>query len=204
MLAVAAPAAAAAPVPPPAEGGPARRKRLSAGWIAFIVVDVVLIVMAAAFAVQVLSSPPPTTGDLTAGPSEAASTPSASASEEPPAEDAQLAAFASPSGNITCSMNENTVTCGIAELGQQPAPVEGCEGTTGYVVTIDGEGKVALPCVAPADQPKAASGGSDVLDYGESRTEGDFTCTSADTGMSCQHDPSGRGFSIARAGIGTS
>lgn len=197
----AAPAAAAGV--PPEE--PRRRRRLSAGWIVFIVVDVVLIVMALAFAVQVLSSSP---GDDTAGGTVpgASSTPTAPAtpSEEEPAEGAQLAAFASPSGNITCTMFENAATCGIAELDQQPAPVEGCSGTTGYMVTVDGEGQVSLPCVATKDQPKAAGKGADVLAYGDSRTEGDFTCTSDETGMSCKHDPSGRGFSIARAGIRTS
>lgn len=42
----------------------------------------------------------------------------------------------------------------------------------------------------------------DELAYGESVTEGDFTCTSEQDGMYCRHDPSGNGFSLARAGIG--
>ncbi|MCA5893327.1 hypothetical protein LEP48_08145 [Isoptericola sp. NEAU-Y5] len=192
--------AAPAPVPAPPGGRPPARKRLSAGWIAFIVVDVVLIVMAVAFAVQIFSSSTEKPDDLVvAEPTGAAS----AEASEPPVEAETLARFAAPSKNISCTITTLDASCGIAELNQQPAPVDECEGTKGYVVTVDGEGEVDLPCVAASDQPKAASGDLDTLDYGKSITEGDFTCTSEKTGMSCRHDPTGQGFSLARAGIGT-
>jgi hypothetical protein len=123
--------------------------------------------------------------------------------EEDQASDAEvLAEFASPSRNITCQITSAGASCGIAQLNQQPAPVEGCDGTTGYVVALDAEGQVSLPCVPASEQPKKAAKRMAVLEYGDSITEGDFTCSSADTGMSCTYDPSGRGFSLARAGIG--
>ncbi|MEN5073052.1 hypothetical protein ABE437_04475 [Isoptericola cucumis] len=190
----------AAAVPPPPE--PPRKRRLSAGWIAFIAVDVVLLVMAVAFAVQIFTSSSPQ-APAESAPPEAAASPTEEATEEPPPEREELARFASPSANITCTMYADGVSCGIAELDQQPAPVEGCAGTTGYVVTVDGEGQVALPCVPADEQPTAAGGDLDVVEYGETVTEGDFTCTSEQTGMSCTHDPTGKGFSLARAGIGT-
>jgi len=192
---------AAAPPPPPPERRP---RRLSAGWIAFIAVDVVLIAMAAVFAVQIFNSSSPTA--TKAGGDTVATTPAPSASEEPaePMQGEVLARFAAPSKNITCSVYADGVSCGIAQLNQQPAPTEGCEGTRGYVVTVDAEGTVDQPCVPASEQPKAAGGDVDVLEYGDSITEGDFTCASDETGMSCTHDPTGKGFSLARAGIGTS
>ncbi|MCZ2261909.1 hypothetical protein [Isoptericola sp. QY 916] len=196
-----APAAVGAPPPPPA--APRRRRRLSAGWIAFIAVDVVLIVTMVVLAVQMFGAPSPTAPQAGGAPV-ASQEPSASASEEAPMQGEVLARFAAPSKNITCSIYDDGVSCGIAQLNQQPAPMEGCDGTTGYVVTVDGEGKVAQPCVPKDQQPKAAGDDADVLEYGDSITEGDYTCTSEDTGMSCTHDPTGNGFSLARAGIGTS
>jgi len=190
---------APAPVAAAPAGEPAPRRRLSAGWIAFIVVDVVLIVMAVAFAVQIFTSSSPEPGDVAAG-----GAPSATASSEAPAAPETLARFAAPSKNITCTITTETATCGIAELNQQPAPVDECDGTKGYVVSVDAQGEIALPCVPPSEQPKRAGKKIDVLDYGKSVTEGDFTCTSAESGMSCRYDPSGQGFSIARAGVGTS
>jgi hypothetical protein len=197
----AGPGAVGAPPPPP--GPSRRRRRLSAGWIAFIAVDAVLIITMVVLAVQIFGSPSPTASD-TGGTPVASQEPSPSASEEAPMQGEVLAHFAAPSQNITCSVYADGASCGIAQLNQQPAPTEGCDGTTGYVVTVDGEGQVAQPCVPADEQPEAAGDDVDVLDYGDSITEGDYTCTSEETGMSCTHDPTGKGFSLARAGIGTS
>ncbi|WP_139820981.1 hypothetical protein [Krasilnikoviella flava] len=198
-----APAGYAAPAAAPPPAPPRRRRRLSAGWIAFIAVDVVLIAMAVVFAVQIFSSSSPDAPAADAG-TVASPTPSASASAQEPMQGEVLAHFAAPSKNIACSIYADGASCGIAQLNQQPAPTEGCDGTTGYAVTVDAEGTVAQPCVPANEQPEAAGDDVDVLDYGDSITEGDYTCTSEETGMSCTHDPTGKGFSLARAGIGTS
>lgn len=205
-----APAAQPAPAAGP-DGGDRRRRRgrLTAGWIAFIAVDAVLLVVAVVFAVQVLGGGSASTEEP--GPGAGAEAPADQdpgeqdgAGDDPSQAPAEvLAQFASPSRNITCEITTAGASCGIAELDQQPAPVEGCDGTTGYVVALDGDGRVSLPCVPPSEQPEKASEGADVLEYGESITEGDYTCSSAESGMSCTYDPSGRGFSLARAGIGT-
>ncbi len=222
-------AAGAAPVPAAAHPGPAgaaggtaggrgggkdgrtRRGGLTPGWIAFIAVDALLLVVAVVFAFQIFGGGSPRMDE--AGPGagaqagQEAGDQGEDAAGDEQADDAAdaevLARFASPSRNITCQITSAGASCGIAELDQQPAPVEGCDGTTGYVVALDGEGQVSLPCVPSSEQPKKAPGSADVLEYGESVTEGDYTCSSAETGMSCTYDPSGRGFSLARAGIGT-
>jgi len=198
------PAYGGTPAPPPPPGGGKRRRRLTPGWIAFIAVDALLIVAAVIFAVQIFGAPPVRNADTAEGPGTQATAQATEPAPEKTEKPKPLAQFASPSRNITCSIFDDAVTCGIAELDQQPAPVENCSGTTGYVVTIAGaDGKVAVPCVEARDKPKTAGKKMDVLDYGESVTQGDFTCTSAESGMQCRHDPSGSGFSLARAGIGT-
>ncbi|WP_345293396.1 hypothetical protein [Isoptericola chiayiensis] len=200
--------------PPPTTQSPAvgdddRRRRLTPGWIAFILLDVVLVVVMVVLAFDLLGGPDDSgEQDPVAGASQDAGTDTSGedGTGDEAAQDAageQVAEFASPSRNITCQVYENEVSCGLAELDQQPAPVEGCDGTTGYVVTLDSEGKVALPCVAKGDKPKTAPKKTSQLAYGDSRTDGDFTCTSEQDGMYCEHDPTGNGFSLARAGVGT-
>ena len=143
--------------------------------------------------------------------------------------------FASESRNITCEVTDVSATCVIAQLGTQPAPVDGCDGTVGYLslrlvcrcrryrgwccrwapgrVSVGGAGGAPLalaadgsgdqPCVPAAEQPQPAPGDTAILDYGTSKTVGPFTCDSAETGMTCRDDATGKGFTIARAGIRT-
>ncbi len=211
-----APAADPAPEPRPAGGGsgssrPASRSgsaggsgggggvgRLSPGWIAFIVVDALLVIGAIVFAISLAGGGE----DEPAAP--VASSPSATATEETEEatpEPTVTETFASESRNITCEVTDVSATCVIAQLGTQPAAVSGCEGTVGYKVVLDADGSVEQPCVPTAEQPQAAAGGVEVLAYGQSRTIGPFTCESAETGMTCRDDATGKGFTIARAGI---
>lgn len=107
-------------------------------------------------------------------------------------------AFVLPSRNIWCSMSEDSVTCTIGEYSYEPpATPEDCEGSVGAVLTVTAEEGAAMPCVAerparPQDAP--------VLEYGEASTVGEMTCHSSRNGATCRHNPSGEGFSVARAG----
>src|SRR5690606_12017354 len=155
--------------------------------------------------------------------------------------------------NITCEVTDVSATCVIAQLGTQPAPVDGCDGTVGYKVVLGADGSVEQPCVPAAEQPQPAPGDTAILDYGTSKTVGPFTCggtaatravraadgtveqpcvpaaeqprpapgdtailddgtsktvgpftcDSAETGMTCRETATGKGFTIARAGIRT-
>ncbi|WP_277212494.1 hypothetical protein [Isoptericola croceus] len=205
--------ASAAPPPGtaqnPAAPAPSRRTRLTPGWIAFIAVDAILIIVAIGFAFNALRGADAPAVDAGTDPDAVASQDAQGDADEGDADvdvadpGASVAQFAAPSRNISCEIFENQVSCAIAELNQQPAPVEDCDGTTGYVVTLDEEGTVALPCVPGSDKPKKAPKKRDQVAYGDSVTEGDFTCSSRQDGMYCQHDPTGKGFSLARAGVGT-
>jgi hypothetical protein len=179
------------------------RKKLSPGWIAFIALDVLLVIAAIVFAVNLLGSP-----DTSA--SGGAESPAAEQSAEPEAEEgletdggADVATFAAPSLNITCTISADAATCGIAELDQKPAPDASCGGASGFVAKVDPTGNVTQPCVGKKDQPKKAGGDVEILKYEATKKAHGFTCTSAQTGMTCVADASGSGFSIARAGIGS-
>ncbi|WP_284294808.1 hypothetical protein [Luteimicrobium album] len=110
--------------------------------------------------------------------------------------------FASPSRNISCTVTASEATCGIASLAKKPTPVEGCDGTVGYVAKVAADGTVTTPCVPRGGKPKAAAKSVHVLDYGESVTVGKLACTSSETGVRCLDKSTGKGFTIARAGIG--
>jgi hypothetical protein len=109
--------------------------------------------------------------------------------------------FAAPSRNIACTMTASEARCTIAQLSAKPAPVDGCDGTVGYVVKVGADGTVETPCIARKDQPHKASPKLETLAYGKSVTMGRLTCTSSETGVECRAKGTGKGFSIARAGV---
>ncbi|QAY70467.1 hypothetical protein [Xylanimonas protaetiae] len=194
-----APAPAEAPYAGSAPEAPARRKP-TPGMVALTAFVAVLLVGAGVLAVNLFRGGQP--ADEADGPTAVSRS---TTSPEPSAAPAQvLAEFASPTGNIVCQITTDAATCSIATLNQQPAPVEGCDGTVGYRVTMAAEtGEVTLPCVPADQQPQPAAPGAQVLAYDQTITQGTFTCTSANTGMSCKDDQTGKGFSIKKAGIGT-
>jgi hypothetical protein len=132
------------------------------------------------------------TGSST-GPSASTGTPSA----ETPATGQALEAFASPSGNIACTMSGDGVRCTIASITFTPPVDDACTGTIGHEVVLDASG-VQVPCVdGPA--PGVAADTVPVLDYGLTSSVGGYTCTSATDGVTCVQDASGTGFRLARA-----
>jgi len=160
----------------------------------FVIVDAVLVVLLLILAIGYLNrgggdddgSAQTTTG------ASAASTPSASSS----ATSNEPVAFASPTGNIACTMSVDGVTCTIASYTYAPPVVAGCTEVTGHVIGLSADG-VAFQCVSgPA--PAVAGDDVPVLDYGLTTSVGDYTCRSATDGVQCT-DASGTGFQLARA-----
>ena len=108
--------------------------------------------------------------------------------------------FASPSGNIVCSIAEDAASCSIAVLSDEGlVEDETCDGTVGHVVRVTAEGGAERPCVE-GDPPGEAPAATPVLDYEDSTAAFGYTCTSSRSGIICRHDETGHGFSIARAG----
>ncbi|KRD41533.1 hypothetical protein ASE38_18315 [Cellulomonas sp. Root930] len=160
----------------------------------FVIVDVVLVVLVIVLAIVFFSGGRgggDTSDDGSPG-ATASSTPSDSSS----ATSAEPLAFASPTGNIACTMSVDGVTCTIASYTYAPPVVAGCTEVTGHVLVLNADG-VAFSCV---DGPPPAVAGDDVpvLEYGSSTSVGDYTCRSATDGVQCI-DASGAGFQLARA-----
>lgn len=202
------------PPGPPGPGGTAARRRMSPGLLAFLIVDVILVIAVVIAAIVILggdddtsSARPSTTTTAPASPTDDAdpSEPAEPTTEpgeettspEGPTDEPTL--FASPSGNISCSISAEGARCGIAQLASKPAAIDSCDGTVGYVYVVTESG-VEVPCVDKGDRPKKAEGGTTVLDYGEEATGFGYTCESAEDGVTCRYDETGRGFQLARAG----
>jgi hypothetical protein len=180
----------------------AGRRGLGPGMTVFLVVDV-LLVLAVAVALAAYFSGggrPGGAADPSAsvGASAPGSTPTATPDGEP-TDASGPGTFALPSGNISCEITDDAATCTIADSAAEPATQEGCAGVVGPIVTVSAEG-ASTPCVQGA-LPGPAAPGTPVLEYGQSTTVGDFTCTSSTSGVTCHHDPSRAGFTLARAGF---
>jgi hypothetical protein len=172
----------------------AGRRGLGRGMTVFLVVDV-LLVLAVAVALAAFFSGGERPGSDADGAPSGGSSPTAT----PDGTDAAgPGTFALPSGNISCEITDDAATCTIADTDAEPVTEEGCAGVVGPVVTVTADGASAT-CVQGA-LPGPAAPGTPVLEYGESTTVGDFTCTSSTTGVTCRHDPSEAGFTLARAG----
>ncbi|WP_182113494.1 MULTISPECIES: hypothetical protein [unclassified Actinotalea] len=183
----------------PAAGG--ARRGLGPGLTTFVVVDVILVVT---FFILLAMSGGGGGGEPVAEPEpspasvEPETTPEASAPEEP--EDVEaLPAFTLPSGNIWCSMTDTSATCTIFSF-TYPAPdlPEGCTGTAGNVLEVVVGQDPRFACVEGS--PPSPPEGTPMLDYGQGSTIGEMTCLSSRNGVFCRHNPTGDGFSLARAG----
>jgi hypothetical protein len=182
------------------------RPQLSPAMRVFVAVDVVLVL--ALVAVFLLTRPG---GDEDAGRPVASTAAPASSSasgeggepEEPEqstsGEEGEPVLFASPSGNITCTITPEEASCAIATVAEGAlVEDESCGGTVGHLVRVTAEG-AERPCV-PGDPPGTAPEGTPVLEYDETTSAFGFTCTSSRSGVICRHDGTGHGFSVARAG----
>ena len=185
----------------PAAAAAARRRGLGRGLTVFLIADVLLVLtflvmLAVTNAGGGTGTPEP---DPVASEAAPEISPEQSAPAEPDESEA-LEAFVLPSGNIFCAMTQDSATCTIvAHTYEDPALPDGCAGTVGSVLTVTAADGASLPCVEagaatapPADAP--------VLEYGGGSTVGEMTCLSSRNGVFCRHNPSGAGFSLARAG----
>lgn len=175
------------------------------GFTTFLVVDAILVLTFVVLLVMHLvnssAGGPPAAGgpatETSATPTEEPETTPEPTAPTAPAESAALAEFVLPSGNIWCSMTETSATCTIGSFSYTPpeAPA-GCTGVVGPVLTVTAEEGASMPCVPEAPPRPDAP----VLEYGQASTVGDMTCHSSRNGATCRHNPTGEGFSVARAG----
>jgi hypothetical protein len=125
-----------------------------------------------------------TTG--TSGNGDAPLPPTAPASEGP-------AFFASPSGNIGCSVAQQGARCDIAKRDWKPTPPpEPCELDYGNGISLGANG-AQFTCAGDT-----ALGAPDVLEYEQRAQRGNFFCDSAQNGITCSDLRTGAGFFISR------
>lgn len=128
-------------------------------------------------------------------PTESASPTTSEKDKSPAPEDAQeMTDLVSPSGNITCTLSEDSVGCTLQD--QSYGSDDGCEdGPFAIRVKDDEAEKECGTTYASSDSP--------VLAYGRSAKNGDMACESRATGMTCWNQHTGHGFSVNRASYDT-
>jgi hypothetical protein len=121
--------------------------------------------------------------------------PSAAAPSSPsgPPRAVTAAHFESPSGNISCYLDKSGVRCDIERKTWQPPPAPGdCKLDWAAGLSVSRADEATFTCAGDT-----VLGAKDKLAYGQALRAGDFTCTSASTGMRCENTDSGHGFMLA-------
>lgn len=181
-------------------------RRLGPLEITLIVVDAILIGVLVVLLVTAPDGPDDRTGD---DPSSTAATtdPSATVTEDPtsaqvvtvPADAVDLAEFATPSGNIWCTIGDDSAACQIDTIEYAPPQIEGCDDNDllGRVLVVGPDG-AEFPC-PDGSIPGADPDDREVLDYGQTTHVGDYMCEVTRTGVTCTNITTGSGFSVRRA-----
>lgn len=106
-----------------------------------------------------------------------------------------FAAFQSPSRNIGCVASDGFARCDIRDRDwQSPAKPAGCEVDYGQGLSIQAGEAATFVCAGDT----ALDSGAPVLEYGASTKRGLVRCESAQAGITCRDEESGRGFFISR------
>lgn len=189
---------APAPQGAPGPSGGRKKERMPAAAIVFVVMAALVVVSIVAYIV--VDSMSGDTEEQTATPAPPPAASSEGTGESSAASDtaATVESFASPSGNITCTIETERVRCEIANFDYTPATAkpDDCDiDNWGGVVVANADG-AGYSCSEAPEAPAAKT-----LDYGESITAYGMTCTSAETGMSCASDESGKGFTLSKAKV---
>jgi len=108
--------------------------------------------------------------------------------------------FGTPSQNIVCSVGYepgfSDIRCMIYEFsGPDPAPAPaGCMAYWGHTFQMANTGPVEMIC---SDEHLARYDAGQVLPYGQTEDMRGITCTSRESGLTCQNQ-SGHGFHLSR------
>jgi hypothetical protein len=102
--------------------------------------------------------------------------------------------FKTPSGNIGCSFYEGEARCDALDYSYTPPPQPtDCDLDWGHAVSVSDDGAGFVCAGDTVFDPDAH-----VLAYGQTRRVGDLVCESAESGVTCTHEPGGHGFTISR------
>ncbi len=103
------------------------------------------------------------------------------------------AGFSSPSGNITCGIQDGTVVCQIDKFTYTP-PAHDCGASGwGFNFKLEASGPAFLFCAGDVES------GGPVLGYGQQIVVGEVHCVSREDGITCRNTASGDGFRLSEA-----
>lgn len=108
-----------------------------------------------------------------------------------PAGAQQSSGFSSVSGNIHCTLNENSAYCTIQQFNFTPGDEGDCRPGNPATLLVDTE-DARFQC-------GGQSAGGATLAYNIGVTNGYMACYSEDTGISCWNTLTGSGFKVARS-----
>ena len=104
----------------------------------------------------------------------------------------EMTELRSPTGNIICLLEEDTVSCSVLERDFSESGLEDCENGPFSIQVAGAE-------AAPACGTSFLSDSATVLEYDQSATSGDVACTSRFDGMTCWNVMTGKGFMVNKA-----
>ncbi|UEJ82104.1 hypothetical protein Bra3105_14850 [Brachybacterium halotolerans subsp. kimchii] len=130
-------------------------------------------------------------------PSESTSEKSTEAEDKSPAPDGakDLSRVVSPTGNITCSLDDDSVGCSLDDRSFG-GDSEDCSSGPFSIGIADGKADLKCGTTFGGDSPTT-------LAYDESATQGDTACRSESDGMTCWNVKTGHGFTVAKSAYET-
>ena len=136
----------------------------------------------------------PKTDNPSKKPSPSASpTPTQKITAPAPANAVEMSAFTAPSGNITCTLGDDSVTCTIKEHNFTPTDAS-CRNSANSPVTwtVKKDGSATSSCGGSFSSSGAQ------LQYGSAAKNSSFACTSSEDGIECWSQVTGQGFKMSR------
>nr|WP_281067180.1 hypothetical protein [Brachybacterium fresconis] len=104
----------------------------------------------------------------------------------------ELTKLQSPSGNISCTLEEDSASCSLVDRDYSGAGLEDCDSGP-FSITVAGK-ESELDCGQSYLHENATT-----LEYDLSAKHGDMACTSRFDGMTCWNVMTGHGFMVNRA-----
>lgn len=191
---------AAAEPPPPAEQQGGRDRRVWWGCGGCVVLALLVVAAAVLAGIFLWGGEDDSYQRPSAGPAEQAQdSEPAEQSEEPeqdpvsPAPDGalELEEIRSPTGNITCSLEGESVGCSVADRDFSESGLEDCEQSHYSLRVADHE-------AGSACGQSFGSESAPALEYETSAVSGDVACSSEFDGMTCWNTQTGKGFFVNR------
>ena len=108
----------------------------------------------------------------------------------------EMNALRSPTGNISCTLEEDSVSCSLEDSDYSGAGLEDC-GDDPFTISVAGE-EAGRAC-----GDSVLSDSAETLEYESSAVRGDMACTSRSDGMTCWNTMTGHGFMVNRASYET-